>query len=827
MNRPATLLRTFRPHVERLEDRALLSTSIPLNPTTWTSMGPSHIIGCQTSGNGACAGRMTALAAHPWEVDTYYAGAAGGGVWKTTNGGTNWTPLTDDQPTLFIGALAVAPNYPDLIYAGTGEANMGPSKALLNRENIFYGFGILRSLDEGASWQLLGSKEFHRRAISKIVVHPKDPLTVYVAVGARAINGLPGNIGVWKSTDAGGTWTRMVAGMQLTDNDAVSDLILDPSQPEVLYAAVGSPTGGPANGVYKSVNGGKTWAVAGNFPPGSQDPRMGRITLALAPSSPQTLYAAIAGSGQGVSRGLLRQAKTTDGGATWTNLTGVPNYMSNSGDYMNVLAVDPFDANVVYASGLGIIASRNGGTSWFNIETGFDGHGPHVDHHAFAFDAWGRLIDGNDGGVWRLDSPLPGQILWANLNTDLNTLQFVGVAMHPTNFDRAYGGLQDNGTVRFQDAYVWQHIRSGDGGYARVDFANPQTIYHTYQYTVGQGFLNRSDNGGQTWQSRTNGINTSDPAKFYQPYVMDPSNANRLLLGTNRVYETTNRGNNWQPISQPFAAGWTVNNIIDAVAPAPSDPGTIWASAGGRIFVTYDHGLSWLESNPVPPVPGLRLTDIKVHPEYPWMAFVTSGSFADLTGGGRVWVTFDFDSSWYDLTGTLPDLPAWSLAVDWGETGVGDEVLYLGTDGGVFTMAGYTGYWPRMAEGLPNVQVHELELNANLGILGAATHGRGYWQLEVPTRRASAASPLVARGITADAVTPLLVGAAVPGLPQHQYASQAGTMPELPTGAAWAAVPGDTAEETDAGFAVRADAPDADWLSVDWLAGAAWGGPPE
>lgn len=721
-----------RLQVERLEDRALLSTSIPLNPTTWTSLGPTHTIGCQTAGAGACSGRLTGIAAHPTDPNTYYVASAGGGVWKTTTGGENWTPLTDDQDSPFMGAIALAPSNPNIIYAGTGEANHGPSKTRLNRENIYYGLGVLRSRDAGTTWELVGQKAFYRRSISRIVVHPTDPNIVYAAVGARPVNGLTGHVGVWKSTNGGDSWRTVTLGLGLSETDAVSDLVMDPTNPQVLYAAVGTPTGSARNGVYKTINGGATWFVAGNFPTGAADPQMGRISLALAASTPNILHAAIAGSGQaGAGLGLLRHARSFDSGSTWLNLTDVPNYMSGSGDYMNVLAMHPTDPDIIYASGLTIVVSRNGGFSWSNIETGADGNGPHVDHHAFAFDAAGRLLDGNDGGAWRLENPFPGQIHWANLNTDLLTFQFVGVALDPTNPDRAFGGAQDNGTLRFADSLVWTHIRAGDGGYARVDHGNPQIIYHTYQYTVGNGFLERSDNDGGNWQRRTMGINTNDPAKFYQPYVMDPTNPARLVLGTNRVYETTNRGNSWQARSQPLTAGWTVNAIIDAVAPAPSDVDTLYASAAGRVFVTRDHGVSWTETNPLPPQPGLRLTDIKVDPNNPELAVVTTSSFNDLTGGGRVWLTTDAGANWFDITGNLPELPAWSIAVDWGAAANGDERYFLGTDGGVFVMENYSGDWPRMALGLPNVQVHELELNLDLGILSAATHGRGLWQLEV------------------------------------------------------------------------------------------------
>jgi hypothetical protein len=177
---------TTRLLVEALEDRTLLSSSFPLDPVNWTALGPGPI----GSGAGADSGRLAALAAHPTDPNTIYVAAAGGGVWKTTNGGTNWTPLTDNQGSLFMGAIALAPSNPNIVYAGEGEANLGPSKLLFNRDNIYSGQGVLKSTDAGATWTLLGNSVFNRRTISKIVVDPTNADTVYVAVGALANNGL-------------------------------------------------------------------------------------------------------------------------------------------------------------------------------------------------------------------------------------------------------------------------------------------------------------------------------------------------------------------------------------------------------------------------------------------------------------------------------------------------------------------------------------------------------------------------------------------------------------------------------------------------------------
>jgi photosystem II stability/assembly factor-like uncharacterized protein len=721
--------------LELLEDRTVLSTSIPLDPVNWTPIGPAPV----NAYNGLSTGRIAALAADPSDANTLYVATAGGGVWKTTNGGVHWTALTDNQATLYMGAVAVAPSDPLTIYAGTGEANYGPSKIDLRRENVFSGKGILKSTDGGATWTLLGSDFFYRRTISKIVIDPADPNTAYAAVGALAFDGLPGNTGVWKTTDGGQTWNLVVSGIaNFTGNEAVSDVVMDPTNDQHLYAAVGDPNGSPANGVYQTFDGGNSWAVAGNYPTGASDPQLGRISLAISASSPTTLFASSAATGANAV--FHSMYKTTDGGLTWSRL-GLGNqssYMGPYGDYNTSLAIDPTNANIVYAGGqTSFIQTTNGGGTWADIQRGFDF--PHADHHAIGFDARGRLLDGNDGGLWRFDSPTAAH--WDDLNGDLNTIQVTGVALNPVNADIAYAGAQDNSSEIFDDSLEWRALLGGDGGFTRVDPHNPSTVYITYQYAAGSGFLNRSTNAGRDLTVVTNGINANDPGNFYAPFVIDPSNSQRLLLGTNRVYETLNQGTSWSAISTPLANGWTVNNVVDAVAAAAGDPNTVYATAGGHVFVTRDHGAHWTESNPTTPRPDLRYRDIQVDPRNPAKAWVVAANFSDVTGGGHVWMTSNGGVSWSDITGTLPDEPVWTIAV---EPIDNFNILYVGAEDGVYVGSDDgSGMWDRMGEGLPRVQVHQLDVNPDLGVIAAATYGRGVWELALigfhPAKRRVAA----------------------------------------------------------------------------------------
>jgi photosystem II stability/assembly factor-like uncharacterized protein len=694
----------YRPAVETLEDRNLLSTSIPLDPVNWTALGPEPILNGQTAGRQPVSGRISAIAADPNDANVIYLAAAGGGVWKTTDAGAAWTPLTDDQPTLFMGALALAPSDPNVIYAGTGEAT--------NSALSFYGRGVLKSTDAGATWTLLGSDVFDRRTISQIVVSPVDPDTVFAAVADGGVNGVNSNQGVWKSTDGGLSWTDTTTA--ISRSVAFSDLTMDPTDPQTLYAAAGAFRGSAVNGLYKTTDGGATWTPAGNFHMGVTD---GRISVAVAASDTQTLFALVSGSGQGgTTLGRVSALKSTDGGATWTALN-IPSL--GNGWYGLPVAVDPADANHVWISsgGATVLQSVDGGSVWFDSAGGTDGNGPHSDHHAFAWDANGNLLDGNDGGIWRVEGPTPQTQLWIDLNTNLQLTQYIGIALDPTNADIAYGGSQDNGTSKFNDSLGWQLLQLGDGGFVRVDPSNPNTVYHEFNDLN----FERSDDGGRTWRGIGGSIDQRDPHDTYVPFVLDSANPSRLLLGTNRVYETFDRGVTWRPISAPGSNGWTGTGHVDSLATTAADPNTIYASAGGHIFVTFDDGASWQQRD----VPGVadHIQDLQVDPNDPLTAYAVRDRF----GGGHVFLTIDGGLDWNDLSAGLPNLPAYTLALD-STTGN----LYIGMDDGVYLSTDQGNTWSPFGAGLPHAQVRQLEFNADLQILAAGTHGRGLWEILVP-----------------------------------------------------------------------------------------------
>jgi photosystem II stability/assembly factor-like uncharacterized protein len=688
-----------------------------LPPATgqWVPRGPAPILNGQTPGNQPVSGRITALAPDPRDANVLYAAAAGGGVWKTADGGTHWLPLTDDQPSLVMGAVALAPSNPDIIYAGTGEAN--------NSGDSFYGYGLLKSDNAGASWRDLGT-EFQRAAVSGIVIDPIDPQTVYLAVGPRQVNGKSSGTGIWKTTDGGTSWADTTVPT-IPDTVGFSDLVMDPLDHMVLYAAVGQPHGDAANGVYKTTDAGGHWQRAGDFPPGGQD---GRITLTVAGLTPQVVYAAVTDKD---TQGLLHIYKTTDAGTTWAALPDPPNYLGNRGNYDTTLAATAFGLTV-FAGGAGsddttgsqIVMSTDGGTTWRDV-SGVDGPtGPHADHHAAAFDKNGKLLVGTDGGVWRLDDAQPAQPVWSDLNGDLQVTQFVSVALHPTNPNVAYGGSQDNGTEKYTGTLPWTHVADGDGGMVAVDAKSPQTVYHEFYYAPGDAsFFQRSDDGGFTWADKTSGIMPTDQGTFYVPYAIDARNPARLVLGTDHVYETTTKADAWNVIATPGAGGFNTNGaVVDAVALAESDPKTIYVTAGGQVFVTTDDGVSW-DSN----LSLDHFSDVAVDPTNPRIAYAVRDRFDDVYTG-RVYRTSNGGLTWNDISGNLPPFPLNTIAVD---PTVVPAVLYVGTDTGVYVSRDTGTTWSRFGTGLPNVRVSQIVLNS-CNVPTVATYGRGMWQLVPP-----------------------------------------------------------------------------------------------
>ena len=707
--------------VEWLEDRTLLSSSIPLSSVSWTPIGPAGINGTSGFGGGnggPSAGRINGVVTDPVNPNVIYVAATGGGVWKTTDGGILWKPLTDGLPTTFMGSIAISKSSSNTIYAGSGQAD--------NSGDSFYGRGVYQSTDGGNTWQVEGQAVFNRKAIVKIVISPTDPRTVFAAVATPAVNGVNGGNGVWKSTDGGATWANTTPAITTTED--YTDLVMDATNPLILYAAVGTAGGSASNGVYKTIDGGTTWAASASWNGAVNS----RISLAIGVSDTKVLVASVANPATGKLKYLQR---STDGGASWSNLTSVLGYLGGpnnndpgQGDYDNTVAIDPTDSKVIFAAGIiaysinsnAIVESRDGGTSWFDATADSSGNQPHTDEHASGFDAAGHYLVAGDGGIWRLQDPNQSSLKWTDINGNLQITQFVGAALDPLNADVVLGGSQDNGSEIFRDNKRWKQIWGGDGGNVGIDQTNDQILYVT---NPGIALL-RSDDGGATFNQKTAGIG-NDPSNFYNSFVIDPSAANHLLYGTNHLYTSTNRGDSWTALATPGTNGFTPSSPIDSIAIAASDPKTIYvATDTAQIFVSTDGGVNWNQRN----VGGVSdsITKIAVDPADPKSAYATRGTFDGGGNVGHVFKTVDGGVNWTNISANLPDVPAFSLAID---ARAGNQRIYVGNDQGVWASTDGGVNWAPFKTGMPNVQVTNLDLNTGLNILLASTYGRGMFEI--------------------------------------------------------------------------------------------------
>jgi photosystem II stability/assembly factor-like uncharacterized protein len=762
-----------RLHLEALEDRTLPSTSIPLSTAAWTALGPEPIVNGQANllkpdGQSyftvATSGRVTGIALGPsmGASSTIYIATAGGGIWRTTDGGTTWAPLTDhvtdengNPVPLYMGCIAVDPVNPSILYAGTGEANN-------NLDNCFAGRGILKSSNAGASWTLLDNGGvFEGKTMAKIVIDPLDDQTLYAAVDDNGTNGSfslnngkASDTGIYKSTDGGMTWSDTTASISTTD--VYSDLAIDPNTPSTLYMAIGTPTGdgialgSDRNGVYKSTDSGTTWTRL----PVNAGLGAGRITLALADDS-RTLYVSIVHPG--TPNTLSAMLKSTDGGASFTRLTATPNYLGSGvfgqGDYDTALAVEPGHPEVVVASGCSsaasgncpmVIATTNGGKSWFNVSFDRpDNTGPHTDSHALLFDGAGGLLEGDDGGIFRLTNLGGGQPIWEWLNNTLETALITGIALDPTNADVAYIGTQDNGSDKFQDSLGWHQFLLGDGGSPVYSPANPSAgsgtpvVLGQQPYSNdGAPFIFGSQDAWVSGQNYVASNGLSGGGLFYTPLVADPTRGGRIYWGGTGLFRSADYSVDWKLIGFPGEHGFNPNfGLITSIAVAPSDPNTIYVIADTDIFVTTqgDKGgqASWSKID----IPGVSsgLSGIAVDPANPQYAYVVRNVFepgAPYTAGTgkHVYMTSDGGKHWTDISAGLLNVPAWSIAIDPRGT-PSTRTLYVGTDVGVYTTSNGGTTWSTLAPGLPFATVDGLELVPSLDILAAGTYGRGLFEI--------------------------------------------------------------------------------------------------
>ena len=669
--------------VRRLEENGMRKSA---DGWRWLSLGPENI-----------AGRMRSLALDPADPAVLYAGSAGGGVWKSTNSGRDWRVLDDLLPNLRIGAIAVDPFDTRRILAGCGEGYVAW------QGGAAFGRGVYRSSDAGESWALLPSTD--RENFDYIYDVDFDS---HAADAALLCSG----DGVYRSSDGGESWTRVLTRPVLPFSAMA---VYSPAEPGLAFAAI------EGAGIFRSTDGGRSWT--GPHGTGIDVDGYSRIVLAVAPSDADVVYAAFTGHDEECA-GLFR---SDDRGEHWEAME-IPRselfgntYMGGQGRFNSSLAVHPQNPDVVWAGGIDLYRSGDGGRSWKQMSNWYRFQRyayVHADNHVILFNPRNgdEILSASDGGLFRSTD---GGATFTERSAGMVTVQFHSGTPHPRT-DLVIGGTIDNGTVTAFDGPRWSEVLGGDGGYTAIDADDPRYVYGELYYL----HFMRSTDFGRTFQLSMIGIprardfGSSDPVAFIAPFEMAPWDGRVIFAGTNKLYRTVNRAESWEAVSPNLAA----DGYLTAIGPAPSDPQTVYVGASkGRAQVTTDGGATWTRIDAG--LPERWITDIAVNGRDARRAVYTLSGF----DSGHAFLTTDGGASWRDISGSgaasLPDVPA--NTVLWHPQR--DSALYVGTDVGLFVTTDGGASWRVDNNGIGNVIIADLKLRRD-GVLFAATHGRGMYR---------------------------------------------------------------------------------------------------
>ena len=627
----------------------------------WTSQGPRNV-----------NGRIKSLAIHPTNGNIVYAGAADGGVWKTTNGGASWVATMSLELSMAIGGLAVAPSSPSIVYAATGEdtPGWGPS---------FPGVGVYKSTDAGGDWDLMGSLPSNR--CTRVLVHPTNPDIVYVA----------GNSGLHKSVNGGATWTTV-------RNGHASDALIDPTTPNTIYVAIWN------SGVFKSTDAGATWTQLTNGLLTGSDANW--IKLAMGRNG--TDGTAFLLAKMGTDSGLI--FRSTDGGASWSQLAGTHHGVSYN-EWTNMIAVSPANQSVIFAGGVGYSRSTNGGASFSNIG------GTHSDHHEIVFDPNNAnvLYMATDGGVYR---SADNGASWVLQSTGLVATQLYSIGVSQTNPLLIGGGTQDQGIIRSNGSTDWANTGAGnEGGFFIVDPNDSDNVYVTPWSTN----LRRSTDGAVTWTTILNGLGATPPTVDH--LAIRPAHSNHLLcVAGASVFRSTNQGNNWSnvltPTGTPRRVAYAPSN--NAVAFAATSTGRVYRSGGAGASATWVEPYAAADAPPAG-----SINAIVVGPSNP--DYVVIGYAG--AGGPKVYLSEDGGAHWRNAAGVLatdalPAVAVVSLAIH----PYSPETIYAATAIGVFITRDGGDSWEPYESGMPRIVTTELALRKSTMTLYVSTMGRGAYR---------------------------------------------------------------------------------------------------
>ena len=624
----------------------------------WTFIGPS------ATGALAGAGRLNFIRIDPNNASTLYVGSPGGGLWKSTNGGTSWTTNTDELAQV-IGCtdLAIDPTNSNIMYLATGDGDGGDT----------YSVGILKTTDGGQTWNTTGLSFYmaNFRQISKILINPANTNVILAATSA----------GVYRSDDGGVTFTKV-------QNGSFKDMEFKPGDPNTVYTCGAE--------FYRSTDGGQTWTKITSGLPFATN--VSRMAIAVTSANPDLIYL-IAGL-PAPNYGTQGFYKSTNSGTGFTTVS-VPALGSQQW-YDLCIAASPTNANEVVIGGqTDFIRSLNGGGSWSQ-----NGGNTHVDYHDIVYANSTTYYTACDGGIYKTSN---SGASWSNLNNNLAISEMYGFGHSATNPNLIINGWQDNGTNKFNGT-SWSSIMGGDGMLCFISWNNDQNMWAEYY----NGALQRSTNGGASFFSAVSGALANETGAWVTPWLEDPVTANTLYAGFNNVWKSTNGGLSWTKISTFTGSTTTINTL--AVSPANNQ--VIWVSRSGVLYKTNNGGTSWTT---VSNVPSGTITGIACSNTDPDKAWITYSGFANIN---KVFSTDDQGANWTNLSASLPNVPVNCITYVNGS----NDAVYIGTDIGVFYKDASLSVWQPFDSGLPNVIISQLRIFYPTGKVRASTYGRGMWE---------------------------------------------------------------------------------------------------
>src|SRR5271166_780785 len=678
-------------------------------------------------------GRSLTAAGIPGDPTTYYFGATGGGVWKSTDGANTWSPIFDKDGAPGIGSIAVAVSDPNVVYVGTGEACI--------RGNITQGDGVWKSVDAGKSWKNVGLKD--SRAIGRVIVHPHNADIAFVAALGHPF-GPNVERGVFRTTDGGKTWDKV---LYKDENTGAIDVAFDPQNPNILFASLWEArrtpwslsSGGPGSGIYRSSDGGSTWKHLEEH--GLPEGPYGRIGIAVAANSERVYAIVEAKEGGGFYR-------SDDGGDSWDLINGSHSLLQRAWYYMHVIA-DPQDANTVYVADVEFFKSTDGGRNFNKVKV------PHGDNHGLWIDPKNnkRMIASNDGGV---TVSLDGGKSWTREDNQ-PTAQFYHVITDTRTPYYVYGSQQDNSTVaiasRSDDGAIgrdnWYEVGGGEAGYIAPNPSDPNIVYAgDYQGNITR--FDRRTNQVKSiavWPELSDARGAAPLDHRFQwtaPIVISPQDPKTVYYGGERIFKTTDGGMHWEAISgdltrndkskqQPSGGPITVDDTgteyydtVFSIAPSPVAKGLIWAGTDdGLIQLTRDEGKNWSNVTPKALAEWSRISLIEASPHDAGTAYVAIDRHQNDDLAPYIFKTNDYGLTWTRITTGIPD-GVFVRAVR--EDPKRKGLLYAGTERGVFVSFDDGAHWRSLQINLPITPVHDLVVKND--DLVVATHGRAFWILD-------------------------------------------------------------------------------------------------